>query len=198
MQSGTFTNVPFVVIENYNNDRDAKIDSIGFNTKYQFNDNWSVEADLSWSKVEREDLRLESTAGNGTNNDPTFLPQRTRCRSPPARWHHGLHADAELQHYGTVFLTDPGAWGGGLRRSGFVGNPDITDEIKAIRLSATRKFEGFLSDVTFGVNYADRTKGKEQFQSNLWLPGNISHVGGAGGVSHRYRGHARSSAARTA
>ena len=26
------------------------------------------------------------------------------------------------------------------------------------------------------MNYADRTKTKEQFQSNLWLPGNISHA----------------------
>ena len=80
--------------------------------------------------------------------------------------------------YGTVFLTDPGNWGGGPRRSGFVGAPDITDEIEAIRLAATRKFdEGFfLSDVTFGVNYADRTKTKRQFQSNLWLPGDISHA----------------------
>ena len=26
------------------------------------------------------------------------------------------------------------------------------------------------------MNYADRTKTKEQFQSNLWLPGDISHA----------------------
>ena len=32
VQSGTFHNVPFTVIENYNNDRDATIDSIGLNT----------------------------------------------------------------------------------------------------------------------------------------------------------------------
>ena len=38
VQSGTFDNVPFTVIENYNNDRDASIDSIGLNTKYAFND----------------------------------------------------------------------------------------------------------------------------------------------------------------
>ena len=42
-----------------------------------------------------------------------------------------------------MHLSDPGSWGGGTRRSGFVGHPEINDEIKAIRLSATRKFEGF-------------------------------------------------------
>jgi iron complex outermembrane receptor protein len=177
VQSGTFANVPFVVIENYNNDRDAKIDSIGFNTKYQFNDDWGMEADLSWSKVDREDLRLESTAGNGTNNDPTFLPQTDSVSfttGPNGVTY--LTPTLNYSSYDTVFLTDPGGWGGGPRRSGFVGNPEITDEIQAIRLSATRHFEGFLNEVTFGVNYADRTKDKNQFQSNLWLPGNISHA----------------------
>ena len=33
VQSGTFPNVPFMVIENYNNDRDADVDSIGLNTE---------------------------------------------------------------------------------------------------------------------------------------------------------------------
>ncbi len=175
--SGTFPNVPFVVIENYNNDTDAKIDSIGLNTKFQLNDSWALEGDLSWSNVDRENLRLESTAGTGTNNDPstppsvesvsfTTLPDGRTVLSPT-----GNYGD-----YDTVFLTDPGAWGGGQRRSGFVGNPSIEDDIKAIRLSASRKMEGFLGDISFGVNYAEREKTKQNFQSILYLPGNVSHA----------------------
>ncbi len=34
VQSGTFADVPFVVIENYNNDRSADVDSIGWNTEF--------------------------------------------------------------------------------------------------------------------------------------------------------------------
>jgi iron complex outermembrane receptor protein len=175
VQSGTFANVPFMVIENYNNDRHAQVDSIGLNGDFQITDNWSIEGDLSWSNVERDDLRLESTAGNGTFNDPNFLPQPdniafTTDSNGVTRFAPTLN----YSDYGTVVLTDPGGWGGGPRRSGFVGHPEITDEIQAIRLSATRKFEGFLSDVQFGANYADRTKAKEQFQSNLWLTGNVS------------------------
>ena len=88
----------------------------------------------------------------------------------------------------------------GRAASGFVGAPDITDEIKAIRLSATRKFDEafFLNDVSFGVNYADRTKAKNQFQSNLWLPGNISHAVVPEQYPHRHRRLHVSSAARTA
>jgi len=177
--SGTFPNVPFMVIENYNNDREADVTSIGLNTKYAFNDRWSMDADLSWSSVDRNDLRLESTAGNGTMNDPTFLPQTENVSFTTAsNGITNLTPTLNYSDYGTVFLTDPGGWGGGMRRSGFVGAPDITDEIQAIRLAATRKLDEafFLSDVSFGVNYADRTKSKNQFQSNLWLPGNISHA----------------------
>jgi iron complex outermembrane recepter protein len=177
VQSGTFANVPFVVIENYNNDTDAKIDSIGWNTQFNLNDDWSFSSDLSYSTVERENLRLESTAGTGTNNDPstppmvdsvsfTTLPDGRTMFTPTLNY----------SDYNTVFLTDPGGWGGGQRRSGFVGNPNIEDDIQAIRLSATRKMEGFFNELTFGVNYADREKTKENFQSILYLPGNVSHA----------------------
>jgi iron complex outermembrane receptor protein len=178
VQSGTFPNVPFVVIENYNNDRNATINSFGFNTQYDFSESWGMNADVSWSKVERDDLRLESTAGNGTNNDPNFLPKTDNVSfTTESNGISSLTPTLNYSDYGTVFLTDPGGWGGGPRRSGFVGHPDINDEIKAVRLSATRKFDQFfLSDVSFGVNYADRVKGKHQMQSNLWLTGNISHA----------------------
>jgi iron complex outermembrane receptor protein len=177
VQSGTFANVPFVVIENYNNDRRADITSLGLNTRFNINDNWTLTNDISWSSVEREDLRLESTAGTGTNNDPstppavdsisfTTLPDGRTVFTPTL----------DYSDYDTVFLTDPGGWGGGQRRSGFVGNPTIEDDIKAIRLSASRKMEGFFSDVSFGVNYAEREKEKANFQSILYLPGNISHA----------------------
>ena len=179
VQSGTFPDVPFVVIENYNNDRKADIDAIGLNTEVAFNDDWSLNADLSWSEVNRSDLRLESTAGLGTLNDPALLPPTESVSfTTDSKGITHLTPTLNYSDYGSVFLTDPGNWGGGQRRSGFVGAPDISDEIQAIRLAATRKFDEsfFLEDVSFGVNYADRTKAKNQFQSNLWLPGNISHA----------------------
>jgi iron complex outermembrane receptor protein len=179
VQSGTFPSVPFVVIENYNNDRHASVDAIGLNTEIAFNDKWSLNADLSWSNVDRDDLRLESTAGLGTLNDPSLPPPPEQVTfQTGSNGISYLTPSLNYSDYGSVFLTDPGAWGGGQRRSGFVGAPEISDEIKAVRMAATRKFDEafFLKDVSFGVNYADRTKGKNQFQSNLWLPGNISHA----------------------
>jgi iron complex outermembrane recepter protein len=177
VQSGEFNNVPFMVVENYNKDRDAVVDSIGLNTEFKFSDNWSLKGDLSWSAVTRNDVRLESTAGNGTNNDPSLppLPESVSFTTDgDGITRYTLSND--YSDYNSIFLTDPGGWGGGQRRAGFVGAPEIEDEIAAIRLSASRKFEGAFSSVDFGVNYADRTKSKIQFQSNLWLNGNISHA----------------------
>jgi iron complex outermembrane receptor protein len=183
VQSADYT-VPFVVIENYNNDRNAQVDSIGLNTKFAVSEDWGLEADLSWSNVDRDDLRLESTAGNGTPSDPNLLPQPDRVTfTTEPNGITRLTPTLDYSDYDTIFLTDPGGWGGGPRRSGFVGAPEITDEIKAIRLSASRRLEGFLNDVSFGVNYADRTKTKNQFQSNLWLTGDISHAA----VPEQYR-----------
>ncbi|HTU65444.1 MAG TPA: TonB-dependent receptor [Steroidobacteraceae bacterium] len=176
VQSGTFQNVPFVVIENYNNDRHAKIDSFGLNSDFNPNEKLNFNLDLSYSKVKRADLRLESTAGSGKAGDATFptTPQNvTFTTGSDGRSY--LTPTLTYDDYGVVQLSDPGSWGGGTRRSGFVGYPEINDEIKAIRLSAKRSFEGPLAAVSVGVNYADRTKEKDPFQSLLYLPGNVSH-----------------------
>jgi iron complex outermembrane receptor protein len=180
IQSGTFNNVPFMVIENYNNDRHAKIDSFGLNTDFNPNEQWNVNADLSYSKVKRTDLRLESTAGSGKSGDTSFpVTPETITLTTGSDGRSYLTPSLRYDDYGMVQLSDPGSWGGGTRRSGFVGYPEINDEIKAIRLSARRKFEGPLAAVSFGVNYADRTKSKDPFQSLLYLP----QVGGVD-VSH--------------
>jgi iron complex outermembrane recepter protein len=176
VQSGTFQNVPFVVIENYNNDRHAKIDSFGLNTDFNPNEQWNLNADLSYSKVKRADLRLESTAGSGKVGDATFPTQPQDISfTTGSDGRSYLIPSLTYDDYNLVQLSDPGSWGGGTRRSGFVGYPEINDEIKAIRLSARRKFEGPLDAVSVGVNYADRMKEKDPFQSLLYLPNNVSH-----------------------
>lgn len=178
MVSGTFTNVPFLVVENYNNDTHAKLDSLGWNTDYKITDNWTANADLSWSHVKRNNLRLESTAGTGAGADPTFkpLPETVNFTTGDA----GVTHLTTMQNYGnynSTFLTDPGGWGGGPTRAGYVGSPTVKDELKAIRLAVDRKLSfGGLSDVSFGVNYAERTKSKLQFQSELKLQGGVSHA----------------------
>ena len=179
--SGTFTNVPFLVVENYNNDRRAHLDELGLNLEYEPAEHWSVNTDLSWSRARRTDLRLESTAGLGRNDptDPGFLPppETVSFTTNNSTGVTHLTTQNNYSNYNTTFLTDPGVWGGGPTRSGYLGNPRVVDEIKAVKLAALRKIPDFvLSDVTLGVNYAERTKSKYEWQSTLYLPNGESHA----------------------
>ena len=178
--SGQFTNVPFLVVENYNNDRRAHLDSLGLNTELDPTENWAVNTDLSWSRVKRTDLRLESTAGLGRNDSttPGFLPppETVNFTTDGSTGVTHLTTQNNYSNYNTTFLTDPGNWGGGPTRAGYLGHPTVQDELKGLKLAATRKLGNFgLSDVTFGANYAERTKSKYQYQSTLYLQNGASH-----------------------
>ena len=177
--SGTFNGVT-TVIENYNNERHARIDNFGVNIAYQLNDDWSLLADISDSKVHRTDLRLESTAGTGPAG--AVIKDNFSFTTDPDGFTN-VHTELDYSDFSKVFLTDPGGWGGPNTRAGYVGNPTVDDEIKAVRLAATRKFHGGpFSDLAFGVNYADRTKSKYQWQGML-----INRDGPAMVVPEAYR-----------
>ena len=177
MVSGTYTNVPFLVVENYNNDTHAKLDSLGWNTDYKFNDDWGLNTDLSWSRVTRDNLRLESTGGTGAGADPTFLPlPETVSFTTNGEGVSNFTTTQHYNDYNSTFLTDPGGWGGGPTRAGYVGHPSFQDEVKAIRVALERKLSGGFKSLQFGVNYAERTKSKYEWQSDLKLSGGVSHA----------------------
>jgi len=179
--SGTYTGVPFVVIENYNNETHANVDAFGLNTDFKLTDNWTLNNDLSYSKAHRNKLRLESTGGDGSG-DPgspllpsaqtaTFVTGGSGASIPTIT---GNYSD-----YNTTFLADPGGWAGGSAahssRAGFWDSQIVDDTIKSIRLSASRKLEGgFFSAMSVGVNYAERTKDKNRFQNALYFKGTLT------------------------
>ena len=162
--SGQFNGVT-TIVENYTNDRHAKIDNLGVNVEYKLTDNWSLVTDLSSSKVHRSDLRLESTAGTGPAG--SVVKDNLRFDTDSEGVSH-VASSLNYADFDKVYLTDPGGWGSPLFRAGYVGNPTVDDEIKAVRLAATRKFAGGpVTAVTFGVNLDDRTKSKYQWQGEL-------------------------------
>ncbi|HEX7800861.1 MAG TPA: TonB-dependent receptor, partial [Asticcacaulis sp.] len=176
--SGEFDGVT-TIIENYNYLRHAKIDNFGLNLNYDLNDKWTLNADISDSKVHRTDLRLESTGGTGpagsvVKNDVTFTTDADGVTR--------FHSDFDFSDFDKMFLTDPGGWGGPDTRAGYVGNPTVNDEIKAVRLTAARTLEGPFSRISFGVNYADRAKSMYQWQGML-----INRDGSAMSVPDAYR-----------
>ena len=162
--AGEFDGVT-TVIENYNNERHAKIDNFGVNATYKVNDQWDLEADLSTSKVHRTDLRLESTAGTGNAG---AVVKDNFVFDTGSDGFTNVHTSLDYSDFSKVFLTDPGGWGGPASRAGYLGKPTVDDEIKAVRLAAKRSFEGSVfNGLTFGVNLSERTKSKYQWQGML-------------------------------
>ncbi len=166
---GVFTNVKSVV-ENYINQRKAKLDSFGANMAYNLNDQWSLVGDASYSKVTRNDYLIESTAGTGASGsgatDTITFDQNADGTTK-------LNGVLDYSDFTKVFLTDPGGWGGPIaNRAGYVKVPRITDEIQAIKLAATRKLNsGLFSSVTFGFNHTDHTKDKKGVEGYIGLKG---------------------------
>lgn len=167
--SGTFTNVK-TVVENYINQRKAKLDSFGANVTYDLNDQWSLLGDASYGKVTRNDFLIESTAGTGASGsgatDTINFTQNADGTT-------NLRGTVDYSDFGKIFLTDPGGWGGPIaNRAGYAKIPHITDEIKAIKAAATRKLNGgFLADISFGVNHTEHTKDKKGVEGFLGLKG---------------------------
>ena len=61
-------NDAMVVVRNDANTRDADSISVGWNNEYIINTNWSVEADIALSKVDRTDIGIETYSGTGRGN----------------------------------------------------------------------------------------------------------------------------------
>ena len=126
---------------------------------------WTFTGDLSFSKARRNEQQFETNAqiaplaamGNSPRNvyDTGFL---TLGRNRMPRVSFGMDYSDPLR-----VQVGPTIYG-----SGYSKIPRVTDELGSVRLDAKRELDnGWLSDVLFGVNYADREKDKQQPEGGL-------------------------------
>lgn len=169
--AGTWDNIKGVV-RNDLNKRDSNITAIGWNTEFVANDDWTLGLDVNYSKVEREDLILETNAGTGRNiNGALDTLGFELTDDGVTRFTSQLnYADPSL-----ILLTSPQGWGGDVipeGQAGYMNTPSITDEIKAVRLTARRELhQSPFSSIDFGFNYSERTKEFINDQYYLGVPG---------------------------
>ncbi|WP_242102392.1 TonB-dependent receptor [Lysobacter sp. M2-1] len=153
--SGTFTGVR-PVLRNDRNTQDDTIFAAGWRNEFEFNENWSAVADVSFSKAEREETILETYSGLGHASNPDAFDTVDFVIGGS-----GLPQFSYGEDYGdpaNIVLTDPGGWG----QDGFLKVPRVEDKLSSLRLSAERSFEtGIFSSFEFGVNFADREKTRE-------------------------------------
>ncbi|MBB4660182.1 TonB-dependent receptor [Parvularcula dongshanensis] len=179
---GVYSPVYGVVRNDYNR-REAELFSAGWNVGYDFGDTWTIEADLSYSRADRDDFLLESYAGtsynkgaNGTDPGNSLAFEQT---GDDFFYFNSLNLD-----YGDpsrFVLTDPQGWGGGntdpntgnpLVQAGFINAPTTEDELTQIEASLTKRIEnGFLEEIVAGANYGKREKSRVFEQFFLTPPG---------------------------
>jgi iron complex outermembrane receptor protein len=154
--SGTFNGVRGVM-RNDVNLRESKVTAAGLNLQFGLGEAWRGEADLSMSKVDRDDLILETYSGipqaSATADNLGFtMTDRGAVFRPTFNY-----GDASR-----VFLTSPQGWGGDVVPGGQLGysnQPNIEDELQQIRLSAKRDVEfGPFADMQVGWNHSKRDK----------------------------------------
>lgn len=166
--SGTFTNVQGVV-RNDVAERKAKLYSLGYNARYEGDDGWNAQFDVSYSRTDRSELVIESYAGTGyglaagaadtigfeTGRDGTFFTPTLN------------YADPNL-----IKLTDPRGWGGSTIQAGYLNDREVRDAIQQYRAEVEKELEtSVLSAVRGGLNYTRRRKSLQPEEAFLVLAG---------------------------
>ncbi|WP_428156347.1 TonB-dependent receptor [Brevundimonas sp.] len=169
--AGTWDNIKGVV-RNDLNKRESNITALGWNTEFVLNDDWSANLDLSYSKVERNDIILETNAGTGRNINGALDSLGFELTDDGVtRFTSRLnYADPAL-----IKITSPQGWGGDVipeGQAGYMNTPSIEDEIKAARFSVTRELhQSPFKSIDFGANYTERQKSFVNDQFYLGVPG---------------------------
>ena len=156
---GTFSSIK-PVLRNDLNKRTDDLSAIGWNNKLKVAD-WTAVGDLSYSKAERKESILETYAGTAGTRDNVAFTQDRDTGLPTFKV--GLnYADPSI-----IRLVDSGGWG----QDGYIKWLNVTDELTAARLSASKDMTGFFSRMNFGLHMSDRSKTKEVPEAFVDLKG---------------------------
>lgn len=171
--SATADKLP-VTTGNFDTKRSDSIAALGWNTELKLDDNWKASADVSFSRSVRDETYNEVYAApfDSANQNWTYgafkwnVPATggTQTFSPVQGNYLANPAIVKLGDQGGFdFVGDQDAYTGAIR------NPHIKDEIKSLRLSATRRLDGFFSGFVGGVNYTKRDKDVSKNESRLLM-----------------------------
>ncbi len=174
--AGTFSNVRAVGRGDVTA-RESKLTSVGWNTEVVLSDRWSLDADLSYSKVDRTDTILETYWGTGRNGAGVTdtldfvisgdgVPQFT--------------TDLDYSDPSLMRLTSPQGWGGDVipgGQDGYLNMPTIEDELKAVRLTLNGEIDlGAFNGIETGLYFSTREKSLVANEWFLGIPGGATVV----------------------
>ena len=135
---------------------DDSVLATGWLNEFQLNDQWKLLADISYSNAERDTRQWETNAaipGTGGNKF-TYTNGTLNMRS--GGWSSLTFDNSSDLYDPTMMQLGPTPYGGGWSKKA-----TVEDELTSFRADATREAElWWFADVSFGLNYADRSKDK--------------------------------------
>lgn len=178
--SGTVTGLP--VVENYATDHTANQYAVGWNTLWDGHNGWRAMADLSWSRTNRSEHHIETTAG--VMNGHSQAQQQPNQPPPPCVLANGCatitFTDTNkgpefVSNYNAanpnLVLTDVEGWSGSPVQAGYDKLRTSEDNLWEARGEIERDIGSFFKSIKLGFDYTDRTKTLHQKEGFLSPPG---------------------------
>lgn len=167
--SGTLTDWKGVVRNHYEGAEDD-LKTIGWNTELKFAD-WTTSGDLTWSKATKLGSRYETYAGiPGRTQDTLGFSNFNGSNVTEVKYAPG----SNYTDRAVARLTDVMGWSGGEAspQAGYLAQPYVEDEVKAVRLTAKRAVEwGPVIGTTYGFNHTARDKSRTGDEGRLVIKG---------------------------
>jgi iron complex outermembrane receptor protein len=163
------------IIRNDFNTRQDQLFSAGFNNEFQLSEKTRLVADLSYSSNKRKEQIMETYAGygRGVGGVTPATPDVGRTYDTIgfqvadngfSQYDEGLnYADASK-----VTLGDRAPWGG-WGHDGAIRFPHVKEDVKAVDIRLEHEMDGFISQLSAGVNFTKRDKGKTVSDNDLFL-----------------------------
>jgi iron complex outermembrane recepter protein len=170
--AATWTGRP--IIENYATDNKNDTYSFGGNLAWDNDNGTRALLDVSWSRTDRWQDRLETIAGLGRNLDTSV--------GPVSSWG-GTFGYTVTDNNALLFtsnfngnspalvLTDVQGWSGATNQAGYDKIRKSKDDLKEIRAEIEKDVGlGFIKSITVGVDHTFRTKSLTQDEAFLTPP----------------------------
>lgn len=142
--------------------RNSKILALGGNVEYQASDTLKLELDASYSRLRKLEENIEVYTGTGRGGG-VGATDSLGFTMPASGGVITFKPTINYADPNLFVITDPQGWnscGGTVPncQDGFVNRPRIRDDLKALRVQATKDVDGFFSSIRVGANYTDRKK----------------------------------------
>lgn len=177
IKGATWTGRP--IIENYATDNKNDTYSVGGNLKWDNESGTRALLDISWSRTDRWQDRLETIAGLGRNLDTSA--------GPVSSWGgtFGYTVDPnKALHFTSTFnganpalvLTDVQGWSGSTNQAGYDKIRRSKDDLKEVRFEIEQDLGGLIKSVKVGVDHVYRKKNLTQDEAFLTPPVGVNGV----------------------